>query len=82
MTTNELRTQAGLQVKHEKKLENKNALKHGLFTKDAKARWRESEEAIREVRQTLRKIAEVNPELRLSFETTYAEDADNEALNK
>ncbi len=82
MTTNELRTQAGLQVKHERKLGNMNALKHGLNTKDAKKRWRESEEAIKEVRQTLRKIAEVNPELRLTFETTYTEDTDNEALDK
>ncbi len=74
MQENKLRTMAGLFVTHEKKLGNKNALKHGLTSKEAKKRWKEAEEAIIEVRQTLRKIACVNPELRLNFDTTYAED--------
>lgn len=71
---------AGLVVTHEKKLGNKNALKHGLTTKDAKKRWNEAEEAIREVRMTLRKIADVNPELRLSFDTACDEDYKEEYI--
>ena len=68
MTNNDQLTMAGIPVKHAKKLGNKNALKHGLNTQDAKKRLKETEIAIKEVRQTMRKIAEVYPNLGLTFE--------------
>ena len=67
MNQNEQFTMAGFPVKHEKKLGNQNALKHGLNTKDAKKRIRDVEDAVLEVRQTLRKISELNPNLGLTF---------------
>ena len=68
MTQNDtLFTQSGAPAKHPTKLGNMNALKHGLHTREAQKRWKDMENAIREVRSTLRKLAVVNPELRITF---------------
>ena len=68
MTQNDtLFTKAGTPAKHPTKLGNMNALKHGLHTREAQKRWKDMEQAIREVRSTLRKLAVVNPELKITF---------------
>lgn len=67
-------TKAGTPAKHPTKLGNMNALKHGLNTREAQKRWRDMENAIREVRSTLRKLAVANPELKITF-NEESEDA-------